>query len=414
MNSFLYTLGIYLLGIGMKIASFFHPKAKLWIRGRKGVFQKIEREISHNDLVIWMHVSSLGEYEQGLPLLIALRKKFPEYKLAVSFFSPSGYEVVKNKCFADFLFYLPLDTPSQAKKLIELLHPSYTIFVKYDFWYNVLQALISKNIPTIFISSVFRPGQVYFKPRGKWFVSILKKVTHFFVQDNNSKTLLNSIDIQQVTISGDTRFDRVKMLLKQNNYLDWLSIFKENSTLIVAGSTWKEDDELLKNFINSTFFTNCKILIAPHNMNVDYFQRLRAEFIPKTLLFSEIKDKNPADYQILILDTVGILTKVYSYADISYVGGGFGKEGVHNVLEPAIFASPVIYGPIYDKFIEAVELLQYGGAVIIHNQNKFNEILVELLANKEKRIIIGEKAKEYVISKPDSVQLILDYFDKIQ
>ena len=144
----------------MKIASFFHPKAKLWIRGRKGVFQKIEREISHNDLVIWMHVSSLGEYEQGLPLLIALRKKFPEYKLAVSFFSPSGYEVVKNKCFADFLFYLPLDTPSQAKKLIELLHPSYTIFVKYDFWYNVLQALISKNIPTIFISSVFRPGQV--------------------------------------------------------------------------------------------------------------------------------------------------------------------------------------------------------------------------------------------------------------
>ncbi|CVK15385.1 3-deoxy-D-manno-octulosonic-acid transferase [Apibacter mensalis] len=414
MNSFFYTLGIHLMGAGMKIASFFHPKAKLWIQGRVQVFAEIQNRISPTDSVIWMHVSSLGEYEQGLPLLIALKKKFPEHKLALSFFSPSGYEVVKNNCMADLLFYIPLDTPSNANKLIELLHPDYAIFVKYDFWYHILQTLALKKIPTLFISCIFRQNQIYFKPSGKWFVSILTKVTHFFVQDENSKKLLNFIGIQQVTVSGDTRFDRVKMLIKQNNQLNWLSLFKGTSTLIVAGSTWKEDNILLKNFINSSFFINCKLVIAPHNMNSDYFRKLKGELMPKTLLFSELNHTNPTDYQVIILDTVGILTKVYSYSDISYVGGAFGKDGVHNVLEPAVFASPVVYGPIYDKFIEAVELIQFGGAKVIHNQNEFNEALVELLTDKNKRHKMGKKAQEYILSKPNTVQLIIDYFDKLQ
>jgi 3-deoxy-D-manno-octulosonic-acid transferase len=414
LNSFLYSLGINLLGAGMRIASFFHPKAKLWIQGRVHVFSEIENKISPTDQVIWMHVSSLGEYEQGLPLLNALKKRFSEHKFALSFFSPSGYEVVKNNCMADLLFYLPLDTLSNANKLIELLHPNYAIFVKYDFWYHILQTLSLNKIPTLYISSIFRQNQIYFKSYGKWFVSILNQVTHFFVQDENSKKLLNSIGIQQVTISGDTRFNRVKMLIKQNNHLNWLSLFKGANTLIVAGSTWKEDDTLLKNFINSPFFINCKLVIAPHNMNPDYFRKLKAELLPKTLLFSELNHTNPADYQVLILDTVGILTKVYSYSDISYVGGAFGKEGVHNVLEPAIFASPVVYGPIYDKFIEAIELIQFGGAKVIRNQNEFNEVLVELLSDKNKRKKIGTMAREYIMSKPDSVQLIIDYFDNLQ
>ncbi|QYN49988.1 3-deoxy-D-manno-octulosonic acid transferase [Apibacter sp. ESL0432] len=402
------------MGAGMKIASLFHPKARLWVQGRTHVFSEIQNKISPTDQVIWMHASSLGEYEQGLPVLTALKKKFPKHKFAISFFSPSGYEVVKNNCIADLIFYIPLDTPSNANQLIELLHPNYAIFVKYDFWYHILQALAAKKIPTLFISSIFRQDQIYFKPNGKWFVSILKKVTHFFVQDENSKKLLNSIGIQQVTVSGDTRFDRVKMLSKQNNHLSWLSLFKGTNTLIVAGSTWKEDDTLLKNFINSSFFMNCKILIAPHNMNHEYFQKLKAELLPKTVLFSELSHTHPADYQVLILDTVGILTKVYSYADISYVGGAFGKEGVHNVLEPAVFASPVLFGPIYDKFIEAVELIQCGGAKVIHNQNEFNEELVELLTDTNKRYRMGERAREYVFSKPDSVQIIVDYLVHLQ
>lgn len=398
----------------MKIASLFHPKARLWVQGRAHVFSEIQNKISPTDQVIWMHASSLGEYEQGLPVLTALKKKFPKHKFALSFFSPSGYEVVKNNCIADLIFYIPLDTPSNAHQLIELLHPGCAIFVKYDFWYHILQALAAKKIPTLFISSIFRQDQIYFKPNGKWFVSILKKVSHFFVQDENSKKLLNSIGIQQVTVSGDTRFDRVKMLSKQNNHLSWLSLFKGTNTLIVAGSTWKEDDTLLKNFINSSFFMNSKILIAPHNMNHEYFQKLKAELLPKTVLFSELSHTHPADYQVLILDTVGILTKVYSYADISYVGGAFGKEGVHNVLEPAVFASPVLFGPIYDKFIEAVELIQCGGAKVIHNQNEFNEELVELLTDTNKRYRMGERAREYVFSKPDSVQVIVDYLVHLQ
>ncbi len=395
----------------MRIASLFHPKARLWVKGRKDVFTSIKNKISENDKVIWMHASSLGEYEQGLPVLTALKEKFPNYKFAVSFFSPSGYEVIKDRAWADWVFYLPLDTKSNAKKLIQTLHPEYAIFVKYDFWYNLLTELSENRINTIFISAIFRKNQIYFKPKGKWMVSVLKKVSRFFVQDENSKKLLHSIGITQTTVSGDTRFDRVKMLLERDNHLDWLEQFKQDKTLIVAGSTWKEDNELLKDFINSQLTPDTKILIAPHTMDPEYSRKLKAGLKPKTLLFSEKENKNPEEYQILILDTVGILTKVYSYADIAYVGGAFGKEGVHNVLEPAVFGVPVFYGPIYDKFIEAEELIEAGGALSIHNQKEFNSCLKDFIADKEKRKKTGEKAQAYILNKPNSSQIILDYFD---
>jgi 3-deoxy-D-manno-octulosonic-acid transferase len=394
----------------MKIASLFHPKARLWVQGRKNTFSDILNKIKADDRVIWMHVSSLGEYEQGFPVLTALKEKFPGYKFALSFFSPSGYEVVKNESWADVLFYLPLDTPSNARKLLKSLHPEYAIFVKYDFWYNLLDELAGNHVQTIFISSVFRENQIYFKPGGKWFVSILKKVSHFFVQNEKSRKLLNSVGITQVTVSGDTRFDRVKMLLNQDNRLDWLTKFKNEQTLFVAGSTWKDDDELIKNFINSPLLKNTKVLIAPHNMNPEYFQKLKTEFNANTLLFSEIKDSNPEEYQVLILDTIGLLTKVYSYSDISYVGGAFGKEGVHNVLEPAVFGSPILYGPIYDKFIEAEELAETGGGIIIHNQQEFNSLLSYLHYQTAKHLETGNQAQNYVLEKPDSTQIILNYF----
>ncbi|MDR2122863.1 MAG: 3-deoxy-D-manno-octulosonic acid transferase, partial [Flavobacteriaceae bacterium] len=372
MNSFLYTIGIYFLGLGMKIASLFHPKAKLWVKGRKNIFSDIRDKIGTHDKVIWMHASSLGEYEQGLPVLAALKEKFPDHKFAVSFFSPSGYEIIKNKSWADLLFYIPLDTPSNAKKLVKILHPEYAVFVKYDFWYNILRELSENKIQTLFISAVFRKNHIYFKPRGRWFVSVLKKVSHFFVQDERSKKLLESVGIGQVTVSGDTRFDRVKMLPEQDNHLDWLAGFKNGKVLFVAGSTWKKDDELIKNFINSPLLGSTRILIAPHNMNPEYFQKLKTEFKPKTLLFSEKENKNPEEYQIFILDTIGLLTRVYSYADIAYVGGAFGKKGIHNILEPAVFGIPILYGPVYDNFIEAEELAESGGALVVHDQQEFD------------------------------------------
>jgi 3-deoxy-D-manno-octulosonic-acid transferase len=394
----------------MKTAALFHPKARLWVKGRKNTFSDIRKKIKASDKVIWLHASSLGEYEQGLPVLTALKDKFPGYKFTVSFFSPSGYETVKDKSWADCLFYLPLDTPFNDKKLIEFLHPEYVVFVKYDFWDNLLHELSKNNIPTIFISSIFRKNQVYFKSKGKWLVSILKEVSHFFVQNKKSEKLLNSIGITQVTVSGDTRFDRVKMLERQDNYLDWLTTFKNEHILFVAGSTWKNDDELLKNYINSSLLKNTKVLIAPHNINPEYFQKLKTEFKPNTVLFSEIKNSNPEKYQILILDAIGLLTKVYSYANIVYVGGAFGKKGVHNVLEPAVFGSPIFYGPIYDKFIEAEELIESGGARVVHNQQEFNFLLSHLITHEKERIEIGNKAKNYVLRKPTSTEIILNYF----
>jgi 3-deoxy-D-manno-octulosonic-acid transferase len=411
LNSFLYNAGIYFLGIGLRIASLFHSKAKLWINGRKNVFLKIQDKISREDKVIWMHASSLGEYEQGLPVLTALKDKFPGYKFAVSFFSPSGYEAVKNQAWADILFYLPLDTKSHAEKLIQILHPEYAVFVKYDFWYNLLNKLSENRINTIFISAVFRKDQIYFRPEGKWFVSILKKVSHFFVQDEGSQKLLNSIGINQVTVSGDTRFDRVKMVLERDNYLEWMDRFKQDKILLTAGSTWKEDNELIRNFINRHPAEKIKILIAPHNMNADYFRKLTAELSIPALLFSEKEDKNLNEYSILILDTIGLLAKVYSYSDIAYVGGAFEKKGVHNVLEPAVFGIPVFYGPIYDKFIEAEELVKENGALIVYNQEEFNSCLSELIANKDKRNLIGLNAQKYILQKPDSTKIILNYFE---
>ena len=410
MSKYIYSIGIYCLGAGMKIASLFHPKAKLWVQGRKNIFSQIENKISGNDKVIWMHASSLGEYEQGLPVLTALKEKYPEYKFAVSFYSPSGYEVVKNNNWADVLFYLPLDTLSNVKQLIRSLHPEYVIFVKYDFWYHLLHTLSENHINTIFISAIFRKDQIYFKPKGKWFVSILKKVSHFFVQNENSKQLLQTIGITQVTVSGDTRFDRVKMLLERDNHLNWLETFRQNKNLIVAGSTWKEDDDLIKNFCNQNLPENTKVVIAPHNMNTEYFQKLKTELQPKTLLFSEKENKNIYEYQILILDTIGLLTQVYSYADIAYVGGAFGKEGVHNVLEPAIFRTPVVYGPIYHKFIEAEELVENKGAWVIHNQEEFTSCLLRLISDTTTRNQMGNHAQNYILQKPNSTKIILEYF----
>lgn len=411
MNQFFYNIVIYLLGLGMNLASLISEKAKLWVKGRKNLFIKIKNNISPKDLVIWMHAASLGEYEQGLPVFTALKEKFPTYKFVLSFFSPSGYEIIKDQSWADLVFYLPLDTKKNAEKLIKYLHPEHVIFVKYDFWFNLLQELSKHHINTIFISTIFRNNQFFFKTYGKWTVSILKKVSHFFVQNENSQKLLNSIGIPQNTISGDTRFDRVKMLLSQSIHLEWLEQFKQNKILLVAGSTWKEDDDLIEKFIHKTdIFENFKIVIAPHNMNSEYFQKLKKVLKVPTLLFSEIEGKDLQFYNVIILDMVGILTQVYSYADIAYVGGGFGKEGVHNVLEPAIFHTPVIYGPIYHKFIEAEELVNNGGGIVIHSSKDFNTILYELIQNDQKRNELGQKAQKYILNKPNSTQIILRYF----
>lgn len=407
MNQFLYNISIFLMGFIFKFASIFNKKAKLWINGRKNVFEKIKSKIAETDKIIWTHVSSLGEYEQGLPVILKLKEKYPDYKYVISFFSPSGYEVMKDKTPADLVFYLPLDTPKNSKKIVEILHPEIVLFVKYDYWFNLLQQLCNKKHYTVFISAIVREQQVYFKSYGKWFLSIMRRVNHYFVQNEEVKKLLEKYKISQVTVSGDTRFDRVKMLPERNNDLLWLEKFKQDKTLIVAGSTWKEDDRIMRLLCNQTLSENEKMIIVPHNIDCNNITLLKNQIKLKTLLYSQIKDKKICDYQVLIIDAVGMLTKIFSYADIAFVGGGFGKEGVHNVLEPAVFGIPVIYGPIIDKFTEAVELQKFGGGIVIHSFTETETVVKELLNNPEKMKETGTKAKDYVFNKPNSTQTII-------
>ena len=297
--------------------------------------------IKNADQTLWIHCASLGEFEQGRPIIEALHKNMKNYKIILTFYSPSGYEVQKNYQYADVITYLPIDSVSNAKKFLEICHPSMAIFVKYEFWPNMLKELKTQAIPTILVSGIFRKDQIFFKSYGGWMKNALSAFSHFFVQNETSESLLKSIDFTNVTVSGDTRFDRVASILDQDNSLDFLTAFTEGKTVMVSGSTWPVDEKYLTEFINQKEHENVCFIIAPHNIHKKEILKLQNGINKKTVLFSEgIPDQ---ETKVFIVDTVGLLTKIYSYADFAYVGGGFEKEGVHNVLEPAVFGIPINY-----------------------------------------------------------------------
>ncbi|WP_281237968.1 3-deoxy-D-manno-octulosonic acid transferase [Flavobacterium praedii] len=404
---FLYNLTIQFVQLVLKTIALFSPKMKLFVNGRKNVFSILEQKIATQDRTIWFHAASLGEYEQGLPVIEKIKDKYPNHKIVVTFFSPSGYEVRKNNTIADVTVYLPLDTPKNAKKFLKLVHPELVFFIKYEFWINYLNQLHKKNTPTYLISGIFREKQLFFKWYGGFYRKALDTFTHFFVQNEISKKLITQLGKTNVTISGDTRFDRVVAILEKNNSLDFISQFKNNKTTIVIGSSWPKDESLLIEYINSCT-KDVKFIIAPHNIKTEQIQLLQKNITKKSILFSKKENLDLSQFDVFIIDTIGILTKIYSYADIAYVGGGFGNPGVHNLLEPATFGIPIVIGPNYSHFDEATKLVQLKGCFSIKTHQELNATFSILIDNKTIRLKTGKICESFVQKNKGATETILN------
>ena len=408
---FLYNIIVNSANVILKIVAIFNKKIHLFIEGRKDVFKKLESHFSVNDAVIWFHCASLGEFEQGRPIIEKTKSQYPNYKILVTFFSPSGYEIRKDYATADLVTYLPFDTKKNVKKFLEIVNPQLAIFVKYEFWPNLLKELQVKDVKTVLVSGIFRKNQSFFKSYGGWMKKSLKTFDHFFVQNQQSKDLLKEIGFENVTISGDTRFDRVYDITKQDNNLEFVKQFIDNKTTLIAGSTWPKDEELLVNYINTKAGANQKFIIAPHNIHGNEIEKLKRSVLKETVLYSEIDGEDLSTFQVLIIDTIGLLSKVYKHANIAYVGGGFGA-GIHNLLEPATFGIPIIIGPNYHKFKEAKELIDGEACIVITNSSELNNELTMLFTNVNTRINKGNVARNYVLDNTGATFIIIDYIDK--
>lgn len=404
----LYNFTAHITFFILKIYGLFNSKVKLFIKGRKETFQKLS-VLKKDDKVVWFHAASLGEFEQARPIIEEVKEKYRNHKIVVTFFSPSGYEIRKNYELADVVCYLPFDTKGRVRKFVEMTDPEIAIIVKYEFWPNLLNQLNKKSVPTILVSGIFRANQAFFKSSGKWMRKSLNAFDHFFVQNETSKELLESVSLTNANVSGDTRFDRVAKILEQNNSLSFIEEFKNNEYTVVAGSTWEEGEELLVNYINNS--QDEKFIIAPHNMNKKAIQNLKTSIQKETVLYSEKDGKDLSSYQVFIIDTIGLLTKIYSYADAVYVGGGF-KTGLHNVLEPATFGVPVIIGPQYDKFKEAVDLVKLKGCFSVANQSAFSSIFNQLKLDKDFRQKTGKINETYIKENIGATAQIMNYIHK--
>ena len=411
---FLYNLVVLFAGFLLKIVAAFSPKIKLFIEGRKVVFPTLEQKIKVSDKTIWFHAASLGEYEQGLPVIEKIKEQFPLHKIVVTFFSPSGYEVRKNNTVADITVYLPLDTKKNAQEFIKLVHPDLVFFIKYEYWPNYLAELKKQKIKTYLISGILRKDQLFFKWYGGFYREALNTFSYFFVQNDGSKKLLQQLGKNNVSVSGDTRFDRVVAILEKDNSLDFIEDFlsvraqSRKTTTIVIGSSWPKDENLLIDFINSSAL-DIKFIIAPHNIKADQIQQLKDRIKKKTVLFTEMEGKNLADYDVFIIDTIGILTKIYSYADIAYVGGGFGNPGVHNILEPATFGVPIVIGPNYSHFAEATALVNMEGCDVVNNSEELKESFINLISNEDIRNEKGHICSTFVQMNKGATSIILKY-----
>ncbi len=408
---FLYNLLIQLSAGIVQLLSFFNPKMALFVNGRRDVFDVLQASISLIDKTIWFHAASLGEYEQGLPVMEMVKQKYPNHKIVLTFFSPSGYEVRKNNSNADVTVYLPLDTDENAKQFLDLVHPEIVFIIKYEYWPNYLKQLRKRKIATYLISGIFRENQVFFKWYGGFYREAVKTFKHFFVQNEKSKKLLETLDYSNITVSGDTRFDRVAGILERDNQLDFVSNFKADSQLIVVGSSWPKDEENLLDFINNAPGF-AKFIIAPHNIKEDQILAFAERIKVSTMLYSKMDTVDLSNYKVLIVDMVGLLTKIYSYADIAYVGGGFGNPGIHNILEPATFGIPIVIGPNYSHFAEAVEMIEIDAAISVKDAAELQGTLNDLLNNLELQKTLGDKASQYVQENKGATDTISKYLSK--
>jgi len=415
----LYSFSIFIYTLGIRIAASWNPKARLWIEGRKDIFRKLENACGKfKGKTIWMHCASLGEFEQGRPLLEAIRHAYPKHTLLLTFFSPSGYEIRKNYAGADIVFYLPADSPENAKNFIEITHPELAIFIKYEFWFHYLTALKSKHIPSLLVSAIFRKGQPFFKPYGRFWRQMLGCYNQLFVQDKGSFELLESAGFgANTTISGDTRFDRVIAVANNHTDIPEITRFCGNSDVIVAGSTWLEDEELLAHYANQ--HPEIKFIIAPHEIDEAHLLELEKLF-KNAIRFSvyapedETQELNEsyALQNILIMDNMGMLSKLYHYATLTYIGGGFGGAGIHNILEAVVYGKPVLFGPVNQKSREAQDLLESGAAFTVLNALELESLLDLLLKDKEKCTRLGKIAADYVRKESGATVKIMDYIQE--
>jgi 3-deoxy-D-manno-octulosonic-acid transferase len=398
----LYTIGIWFFGLGIRIAAFFNGKARQWVRGRKGVFAELERAFPGKTHPVWVHCASLGEYEQAKPLIEMIKQEQPETKILATFFSPSGYEQAIKKPLADYNCYLPLDLPRNARAFIDMVQPQTAVFVKYEFWFNYMHRLHQKAIPFYYISAIFRENQHFFKPYGRWFAKQLRQATHFFVQTEKSKELLESIGIKQVTVCGDTRFDRVKAIAAQVQPFDFMETFRQDKKVIVAGSTWGPDEQLLAQLLQD--FPEYKLVVAPHE--ITRTPEVKQTFAAyKTALYSSKEESDLADAQVFIIDTIGILNRLYQYSTVSYIGGAF-KTGLHNILEAAVYGKPIFFGPHYDHFNEAIQLVALKGAFSVDSVDEMKETMTKFENNPEYYTQTCDICQQFVAQNAGAAEMI--------
>jgi 3-deoxy-D-manno-octulosonic-acid transferase len=401
---YLYNLGILIYVLAARLLSPFNSKARLWTNGRKGWDLLLKGKVSRNNTNIWIHCASLGEFEQGRPLIEAIKKIKPEYRIVLTFFSPSGYEIRKNYSNADYICYLPADTPGNARRFIHLVNPAAVIFVKYEFWNNYTLLLKRNRIPLYLISGIFRKEQHFFKWYGGFFRKILFRFSHLFVQDIESMNLLKGIGIENITMAGDTRFDRVVQIADSAKNIPQIELFRGGEKLFLSGSSWHQDEEIISRYIN-LYPERMKWVFAPHEIDKANVDRLEKLFSTRVARFSEFTEES-AEARVLIIDNIGMLSSAYRYAYIAEIGGGFGK-GIHNILEPACWGIPVIFGPNHKKFREAVELINLHGASCFNTFEEFSRIIDIWLSNNDKYSNSAENAANYVKANTGATNKIL-------
>ena len=396
-----YNFGLILYVWAIRLVAPRHPKARLWIEGRKDLFRRMREAIAPTDRIIWIHVASLGEFEQGRPVMEQIKANYPHYKILLTFFSPSGYEVRKNYKGADYIFYMPIDTPRNVRRFLDLAHPEIAIFVKYEFWINYLAQLKRRGTRTFVISAIFRRNSIFFRPYGGYWRMALESFDTIFVQNNDSKKLLAELGFDNVVVAGDTRFDRVAEIAAAAKKIDLIERFKGGTRLLIAGSTWGPDEDLLIRLINDN--PSVKFIVAPHEMDESRINRLLAETLGGAVRYTQCTAETSFDgKQLLVLDTVGILSSAYGYAEWGYIGGG-----IHNTLEAATFGLPIAFGPNYEKFKEARDLVTLGAATPIHSYEELKTWFTPLRDDEHLLQQCSRIAKDYTTAHQGATNIVL-------
>jgi 3-deoxy-D-manno-octulosonic-acid transferase len=401
---------LFRLGVG--ISSLFNDKARKWVHGRRGIFEKLEKEVSHEQGLVWMHCASLGEFEQGRPLMESIRKQWPEKKILLTFFSPSGYEVKKEYDGADWVYYLPLDGAVNARKFLEITKPSLVIFVKYEFWYYYLKKIKYRNIPLILVSAHFLKEMSFFKWYGTLQRKMLSRFDHIFVQNDRSRALLKKIGLHGIaTVCGDTRFDRVIGISEEFTPIPKIDAFTKDSKVIVAGSTWPNDELIIQSALENLKEQNFKLILAPHEITEEHLDEIEERF-PGAKRFSTFDESDLPHTKVLVIDNIGMLSRLYKYSTVSYIGGGFSKSGIHNILEAAVYGKPVFFGPNFSKYREAVELIKLGGAGSVESGKELSQAIIKLLENAALYNETCEASLNYVWVNKGATRKIVEYLQE--